>query len=147
MLGSNRAAFLVFSVSIVLAAKEVASAPTLRVTVPRSESSETQHTAPVPEPFPANANRHGHQNLNPVSSYEDSARQNFESPKPGRTMQRSDSQEHYPSPHGKDARWRFDLRHTVEADISKGFRGSLKTIQASSKAAVLRGTILRAHMM
>jgi hypothetical protein len=26
------------------------------------------------------------------------------------------SAERYPSPHGKNARWRFDLRHTVDSD-------------------------------
>jgi hypothetical protein len=28
------------------------------------------------------------------------------------------SEDRYPSPHGKDARWRFDLRHTVDSDLS-----------------------------
>jgi hypothetical protein len=134
----NHSTFLVFSVAIVLMAKAVASAPTIGAPVARSLLSETKHI---------NDNIHGSRILNTVISSEDSSRQNFESPRTSRTMQRSDSQERYPSPHGKDARWRFDLRHTVEADLSNGVRGSLESIQASSKAAVLRGTILRAHIM
>jgi hypothetical protein len=129
---------LVSAVSIVLMLNVVAAAPTIGAPVARSVLSETQHI---------NANIHGSRVFNTGSSYDASARQSLGSPRTSRTIQRSDSQERYPSPHGKDARWRFDLRHTVEADLSKGVRGSLETIQASSQAAVLRTTILRAHIM
>lgn len=129
---------LVFFVSIVLLVKAAVSAPTIGAPVARSVLSETKHI---------NENIHGSRIFNTVISSEDTFRQNLESPRTRRTIQRSDSHERYPSPHGKDARWRFDLRHTVEGDLSKGVRGSLESIQVSSKAAVLRGTILRAHMM
>jgi hypothetical protein len=123
---------------IVLFMNAVASAPTMRDAVARSVSSETLHI---------NASIHGNRNLDTVNNNEAIARQSLESPRIRRSMSRSESPESYPSPHGKGARWRFDLRHTVETDLSKGVRDSLETIQASTKAAVLRGSILRAHVL
>jgi hypothetical protein len=130
--------FLLLAMSIVTTVKAVASAPTNGAPLARSVLSETQHI---------NANIHGNRNFNTIIRNDATARHHSESPRTSRTIQRCDSQERYPSPHGKDARWRFDLRHTVEADLSNGVRGSLESIQASSKAAVLRGSILRAHIL
>mmetsp|Transcript_67694 Transcript_67694/g.180985 ORF Transcript_67694/g.180985 Transcript_67694/m.180985 type:complete len:137 (+) Transcript_67694:330-740(+) len=48
--------------------------------------------------------------------HEDSTRPNL---RQGRSFQRTESNERYPSPHGKDSRWRFDLKHTVEAEPSR----------------------------
>ncbi len=116
----------------------VDSAPTISDAVARSVSSETLHIK---------ANIHGNRNLDAVNNNEAIANQNLESPTIKRSMSRSESHERYPSPHGKDSRWRFDLRHTVEADLASGVRDSLETIQASTKAAILRGSILRDHVL
>jgi hypothetical protein len=71
----------------------------------------------------------------------------MESPREGRSKYRKEaSAERYPSPDGKDARWRFDLRHTVDAEMSHAVRGSLASYQSPTKAVLQRG-ILRAHVI
>ncbi len=52
----------------------------------------------------------------------------FGSPRESRSIHRKDPPvERYPSPHGKDARWRFDLRHTVDAELSRAASFSIQT--------------------
>ena len=67
-------------------------------------------------------NIHGRMiNLKSDGMGEANVREIFGSPREGRSIHRKDPPaERYPSPHGKDARWRFDLRHTVDAELSRG---------------------------
>ena len=89
--------------------------------------------APIPsflqgDSAPHNGNGHARSSLlnaetSSVSKEGSTSRQNseeldFQNFRLSRSAERKSgpSAERYPSPHGKNARWRFDLRHTVDSD-------------------------------
>ena len=104
-----------------------------------SISKESQHI---------HANIHGRSVFLRTDSLDDAANvhQILGSPREGRSIQRKEpAAERYPSPHGKDARWRYDLRHTLEAEVSLGDSHSIRhSLQGVSTAALQRG-MMHAH--
>ena len=131
-------AVVILMLSAILALEAVSCAPTLVHSMSRMDSvaKESQHI---------HANIHGRTKFLAPEIDDTTARQ-IETPREGRSKHRKEaSVERYPSPHGKDARWRFDLRHTVESDMSMGVRGSI-SYQSPSKAVFQRG-VLRAHVI
>ncbi len=135
MVRRNHLRPLAVLISFALFVDSAVSAQTKRE-ISRSVSSEIMHIQ---------ANFCGNRSMNTIVRIEDSSQSSSESTR--RNISCSASRDHYPSPDGKDSRWRFDLRHTVEPEPRRHNLDKVATIQGSSNALVLRGTFLRAPML